>query len=250
MSLSYDDVLTRYEPVIGLETHVELGTKSKMFCGCSTEFGAEPNTQTCQVCLGLPGALPVANEKAIESTIRIGLALNCSIAPWSRFARKNYFYPDMPKNFQTSQYDEPLCVNGYVDVEVGERVLPGRDRAGAPRGGHRQEHPRRRGDRPHPRRGLLAGGLQPGRHPAGGDRDQAGAGPRRAGSRGGQGLRHRTARHPAHAGGQRRADGAGFAALRREHLPRARRTRPSSAPARRPRTSTPCAASNGRSARR
>ena len=119
---SFDDVLTRYEPVIGLETHVELGTVSKMFCGCSTEFGAEPNTQTCPVCLGLPGALPVANEKAIESTIRIGLALNCSIATWCRMARKNYFYPDMPKNFQTSQYDEPLCVDGYLDVEVNGKV--------------------------------------------------------------------------------------------------------------------------------
>jgi aspartyl-tRNA(Asn)/glutamyl-tRNA(Gln) amidotransferase subunit B len=114
----YDDVLTRYEPVIGLETHVELGTASKMFCGCPTTFGADPNTQTCPVCLGLPGALPVANRAAIESTIRIGLALNCSIAAWCRFARKNYFYPDMPKNFQTSQYDEPLCVDGYLDVEV------------------------------------------------------------------------------------------------------------------------------------
>jgi aspartyl-tRNA(Asn)/glutamyl-tRNA(Gln) amidotransferase subunit B len=89
-----------------------------MFCGCSTVFGAEPNTQTCPVCLALPGALPVVNEKAIESTIKIGLALNCSIAPFSRFARKNYFYPDMPKNFQISQYDEPICVNGYVDVEI------------------------------------------------------------------------------------------------------------------------------------
>jgi aspartyl-tRNA(Asn)/glutamyl-tRNA(Gln) amidotransferase subunit B len=118
MSLSYDDVVARYEPVIGLETHVELGTASKMFCGCSTEFGADANTHVCSVCLGLPGSLPVANEKAIESTIRIGLALNCSIAPWCRFARKNYFYPDMPKNFQTSQYDEPLCVEGYLDVEV------------------------------------------------------------------------------------------------------------------------------------
>jgi aspartyl-tRNA(Asn)/glutamyl-tRNA(Gln) amidotransferase subunit B len=114
---SYDDAVARYEPVIGLETHVELGTTSKMFCGCSTEFGAEPNTHTCPVCLGLPGALPVANEKAIESTIRIGLALNCSIASWCRFARKNYFYPDMPKNFQISQYDEPLCVDGYLDIE-------------------------------------------------------------------------------------------------------------------------------------
>jgi aspartyl-tRNA(Asn)/glutamyl-tRNA(Gln) amidotransferase subunit B len=118
MTLNYEDVIARYEPVIGLETHVELGTVSKMFCGCSTEFGAAPNTHTCPVCLGLPGALPVANEKAIESTIRIGLALNCSIASWCRFARKNYFYPDMPKNFQTSQYDEPLCVEGYLDVEV------------------------------------------------------------------------------------------------------------------------------------
>jgi aspartyl-tRNA(Asn)/glutamyl-tRNA(Gln) amidotransferase subunit B len=89
-----------------------------MFCGCSTEFGAEPNTHTCPVCLGLPGALPVVNEVAIASTIRIGLALNCSIAPWSRFARKNYFYPDMPKNYQISQYDEPICVDGYLDVDV------------------------------------------------------------------------------------------------------------------------------------
>jgi aspartyl-tRNA(Asn)/glutamyl-tRNA(Gln) amidotransferase subunit B len=115
---AYDDVVSRYEPVLGLETHVELGTASKMFCGCSTVFGAEPNTQVCPVCLGLPGALPVANEKSIEYTILIGLALNCRIAPWCRFARKNYFYPDMPKNFQISQYDEPLCIDGYLDVDV------------------------------------------------------------------------------------------------------------------------------------
>ena len=113
---------TDYEAVVGLETHVELGTVSKMFCGCPTAFGAEPNTQVCPVCLGLPGALPVVNEAAIALTVRIGLALNCEIAPWCRFARKNYFYPDMPKDFQISQYDEPLCVGGFLDVEVnGEK---------------------------------------------------------------------------------------------------------------------------------
>ena len=118
MSLNYDGALEIYEPTLGLEVHVELNTNSKMFCGCATEFGAQPNTQTCPVCLGLPGSLPVVNKRAIESTILIGLALNCSVAPFSRFARKNYFYPDMPKNFQTSQYDEPICVNGFLDVEV------------------------------------------------------------------------------------------------------------------------------------
>ncbi len=116
-----NDVLTRWEPVIGMETHVELGTRSKMFCGCATTFGAEPNTQTCPVCLGLPGSLPVANEAAIRYTVMIGLALNCSIADWCRFARKNYFYPDMPKDFQISQYDEPLCFDGWIEVG-GERI--------------------------------------------------------------------------------------------------------------------------------
>jgi aspartyl-tRNA(Asn)/glutamyl-tRNA(Gln) amidotransferase subunit B len=118
MSVTIESVLRTYEPVFGLETHVELGTASKMFCGCSTQFGAEPNTHTCPVCLGLPGALPAVNARAVEDTIKIGLALNCSIATWCRFARKNYFYPDMPKNFQTSQYDEPLCSDGYLDVEL------------------------------------------------------------------------------------------------------------------------------------
>jgi aspartyl-tRNA(Asn)/glutamyl-tRNA(Gln) amidotransferase subunit B len=123
MTMVYDEALDRFEPVLGLETHVELGTKSKMFCGCKTTFGAPPNTQVCPTCLALPGALPVANEMAIESTIRIGLALNCSIAEWCRFARKNYFYPDMPKNYQISQYDEPLCFDGYIDVEVNGKTV-------------------------------------------------------------------------------------------------------------------------------
>jgi aspartyl-tRNA(Asn)/glutamyl-tRNA(Gln) amidotransferase subunit B len=117
-TLDYDDALASYDPVLGLEVHVELNTNSKMFCGCSTEFGAEPNTQTCPVCLGLPGSLPVVNGAAVESAIRIGLALGCEIAPWCRFARKNYFYPDMTKDFQTSQYDEPIAYNGSVTLEV------------------------------------------------------------------------------------------------------------------------------------
>ncbi|WP_424806206.1 Asp-tRNA(Asn)/Glu-tRNA(Gln) amidotransferase subunit GatB [Rhodococcus sp. 27YEA15] len=118
--LDYDEVLTRYEPVMGMEVHVELGTATKMFCPCPTEFGAEPNTQVCPVCLGLPGSMPVVNEAAVESAIRIGLALNCSITPWGRFARKNYFYPDQPKNYQISQYDEPIATEGYLDVVLDD----------------------------------------------------------------------------------------------------------------------------------
>ncbi|TCJ21820.1 Asp-tRNA(Asn)/Glu-tRNA(Gln) amidotransferase subunit GatB [Nocardioides jejuensis] len=114
----FDKALAAYDPAMGLEVHVELNTNSKMFCGCPTVFGGEPNTQVCPTCLGLPGAMPVVNAKAVESAIRIGLALNCEIAEWCRFARKNYFYPDMPKNFQTSQYDEPIAFEGYMDVEV------------------------------------------------------------------------------------------------------------------------------------
>ena len=116
--IPFDDAVTEFEPVIGMEVHVELGTESKIFCSCPTAFGAPPNTQVCPVCLGLPGSMPVMNAMAIESTIRIGLALNCSIAEWCRMARKNYFYPDMPKDYQVSQYDEPLCVDGYLDVTV------------------------------------------------------------------------------------------------------------------------------------
>lgn len=116
--MDFDEALRAFEPVLGLETHVELGTASKMFCSCPTAFGAPANTQVCAVCLGLPGSLPVVNGVAVESTIRMGLALHCDIASWCRFARKNYFYPDMPKDYQVSQYDEPLCTNGYLDVTV------------------------------------------------------------------------------------------------------------------------------------
>jgi aspartyl-tRNA(Asn)/glutamyl-tRNA(Gln) amidotransferase subunit B len=114
--LPYAEAMAAYDPVLGLEVHVELNTISKMFCGCSTAFGAEPNTQVCAVCLGLPGSLPVVNAKAVESAIRIGLALNCTIAEWCRFSRKNYFYPDMPKNYQISQYDEPIAYDGWTEV--------------------------------------------------------------------------------------------------------------------------------------
>ncbi len=111
----------RYEPIIGMEVHVELNTKSKMFCGCSADiFGASPNTHVCPVCLGMPGVLPVINERAVEYTVMLGLALNCDIQPHNVFARKNYFYPDLPKGYQISQYELPLCLNGYLDVESGE----------------------------------------------------------------------------------------------------------------------------------
>ncbi|HEY3438760.1 MAG TPA: Asp-tRNA(Asn)/Glu-tRNA(Gln) amidotransferase subunit GatB [Actinotalea sp.] len=116
--VDYDDAIARFDPVIGIEVHVELGTASKMFCTAPTVFGAEPNTQVSPVSLGLPGALPVLNRAAVESAIKIGLALNCQIAEVCRFARKNYFYPDVPKNFQTSQYDEPIAYEGYLDVEL------------------------------------------------------------------------------------------------------------------------------------
>ena len=114
----FEEALTRYEPVMGLEVHVELNTATKMFCSSPALFGGEPNTHVCPVCLGLPGSLPVVNGKAVESAIRIGLALNCSIAEECRFARKNYFYPDMPKNYQISQYDEPIAYDGWTDVVV------------------------------------------------------------------------------------------------------------------------------------
>ena len=108
----------KYESVIGLEVHAQLLTQSKIFCGCSTRFGAEPNHHTCPVCTGFPGVLPVLNKKVVDFAIKAGLATHCQIAPSSRFARKNYFYPDLPKGYQISQYELPVCTNGYIDIDV------------------------------------------------------------------------------------------------------------------------------------
>lgn len=118
--MEFTEVVSRFDPVMGMEVHVELHTATKMFCGCPTAFGAEPNTQVCPVCIGLPGALPVVNGQAVEWAMKIGLALGCSIAPYSRFARKNYFYPDQPKNYQISQYDEPIAFDGFLDVKLDD----------------------------------------------------------------------------------------------------------------------------------
>ena len=113
-------VVMEFEPVIGLEVHAQLKTRSKIFCGCSTEFGAEPNTHVCPICLGMPGVLPVLNKKVVEYALRMAIAMHCRISPESRFARKNYFYPDLPKGYQISQYELPIAIGGYIDIELSE----------------------------------------------------------------------------------------------------------------------------------
>ena len=118
LDLAPPELIAKYEPVIGLEVHVQLATRTKIFCGCPTSFGAPPNTNVCPVCLGLPGALPVLSREAVELAVKASIALNCRVNPVSRFARKNYFYPDLPKGYQISMYDEPLAEHGFVDIEV------------------------------------------------------------------------------------------------------------------------------------
>ena len=243
--LTYDDAIARYEPVIGLETHVELGTVTKMFCGCPTDFGAEPNTQVCPVCLGLPGQ-PAGGQQGRD-----------------RGDHPHRTRPQLPHRDLVPVRPEELLLPGHAEELPDQPVRraavrgrmagrrgrtarhgPGRHRAGAPRGGHRQDAAHRWRDRPHPRRDRVACGLQPGRHPAGRDRDEAGAGHRCAGPGGGPGVRDRAARRHPLARRLRCAHGAGLDALRREHLAQpARASRGARGPRRR--TSTRCAAWSG-----
>ena len=231
------EVMQDWEAVIGLEIHTELTTvNTKMFCGCRVAFGGEPNTRTCPVCLGLPGALPVPNQVAIEHTVLAGLATECEIAHWSQFHRKQYFYPDMPKDYQISQYDLPFCSDGVVNVEIdgphggrahrpergargclgasGRRRLrdPDRHHAHPPGRGHGQDDPRRRERRPHLGRDQVARRLQPRRDAAHRARQRAGY----PHSRGGSPLRAEAPAHLAVAGHQRLLDGGGLDARRRQ----------------------------------
>ncbi len=230
-----------WQLVIGLEVHCELRTATKLFCGCPNVFGDEPNTNVCPNCLGLPGSLPVLNQRAVELAMAIGTALHCDIRP-STFHRKNYFYPDQAKDYQISQYDEPLNVDGHLDLPDGFRV--GIERAHMEEDTGKTTHAGASG--PHPRRRLLAGRLQPLRRAAGGDRERA----RHADAGPGPGLRDRAAGHPGGVRRLRRQDGGGFDAGRRQRLgpPLGRTTR--SAPAARSRTSTRSARSAGPSSTR
>ena len=206
--------MAEWETVVGLEIHVHLKTRTKMFCRCELEYFAEPNTRTCPVCLAHPGALPVANRKAVEWTIKLGLALGCEIAEEAVFSRKNYFYPDKPKGYQISQYDQPLCVGGSLLVPGpdGDREI-GFVRAHLEEDAAKTVHVGG-AHRPQGRLGVLARRLQPRRHAARRDRDAAG---HPLGRRGGAlpapaAADDRRARH------LRRGDGEGHAARRRERL--------------------------------
>jgi len=138
--------MTAYEPVIGLEVHAQMRSRTKLFCGCPTDYGAPPNTHTCPVCLALPGALPVPNAKAIELAVQAGLALECDVASHSVFARKNYFYPDLPKGYQISQFELPLNGKGHLDIEVDGDEADW-DHTHSRRGRRGEEHPRFRCER-------------------------------------------------------------------------------------------------------